>query len=122
MAKPAKRKSIHKSIKLHLGYPPDQADSEVLRDWKQRISRVCKPCWELKYCPYGPLVEQSPTLPCELSETAAHIEYLKSCLDTGVLGNREPLSEERELSIILVLRIMIYLLNRLFFSCKMSYG
>jgi len=21
---------------------------------------VCKPCWELKYCPYGPSVEQSP--------------------------------------------------------------
>src|SRR5688572_27117364 len=21
---------------------------------------VCKPCWELKYCPYGPLVEQFP--------------------------------------------------------------
>lgn len=23
---------------------------------------VCKPCWELKYCPYGPLVEQFPLL------------------------------------------------------------
>ncbi|HEX6368523.1 MAG TPA: HNH endonuclease signature motif containing protein [Longimicrobium sp.] len=22
----------------------------------------CKPCWELKYCPYGPLVELSPLL------------------------------------------------------------
>ena len=22
--------------------------------------RFCKPCWELKYCPYGPLVEQFP--------------------------------------------------------------
>ena len=21
---------------------------------------VCKPCWELKYCPYGPLVEFFP--------------------------------------------------------------
>lgn len=21
---------------------------------------VCKPCWELKYCPYGPLVEYFP--------------------------------------------------------------
>jgi hypothetical protein len=22
---------------------------------------VCKPCWELKYCPYGPLVEFFPS-------------------------------------------------------------
>lgn len=26
-------------------------------------SPVCKPCWELKYCPYGPLVEFSPLSP-----------------------------------------------------------
>ena len=25
---------------------------------------VCKPCWELHYCPYGPLVEQFPLM-CE---------------------------------------------------------
>lgn len=24
---------------------------------------VCKPCWELKYCPYGPLVEHFPLYP-----------------------------------------------------------
>lgn len=28
---------------------------------------VCKPCWELKYCPYGPLVEFFPLHP-ELSD------------------------------------------------------
>lgn len=33
--------------------------------WKERsegsyIGAVCKPCWELNYCPYGPLVEQFP--------------------------------------------------------------
>ena len=26
-------------------------------------SPVCKPCWELKYCPYGPLVAQFPLAP-----------------------------------------------------------
>jgi len=26
-------------------------------DWAKRIKAVCKPCWELRYCPYGPLVE-----------------------------------------------------------------
>ena len=29
-------------------------------NWDKRIKSVCKPCWELKYCPYGPLVEQFP--------------------------------------------------------------
>jgi len=91
----APKNSIHKSIKVRLGYSPDQKDAEVLRDWKQRVSRVCKPCWELKYCPYGPLVEQAPTLPTTLSETAEHVNYLKSCLETGMLGKREPLSDER---------------------------
>lgn len=28
---------------------------------------VCKPCWELKYCPYGPLVEFFPLRPEETS-------------------------------------------------------
>lgn len=37
---------------------------------------VCKPCWELKYCPYGPLVEQYPVHPdgFELSEIEALYE------------------------------------------------
>ena len=26
-------------------------------DWKRRVKAVCKPCWEIKYCPYGILVE-----------------------------------------------------------------
>jgi HNH endonuclease len=31
---------------------------------KPRLKKeVCKPCWELKYCPYGPLVEQFPLHP-----------------------------------------------------------
>ncbi len=29
-------------------------------DAKRRVKAVCKPCWEIKYCPYGPLVEQFP--------------------------------------------------------------
>lgn len=27
---------------------------------KRRVKAICKPCWEIKYCPYGPLVEQFP--------------------------------------------------------------
>ncbi len=29
---------------------------------------VCKPCWELKYCPYGPLVEFFPLIHGEFDE------------------------------------------------------
>lgn len=29
-------------------------------EWKRRTKHICKPCWELKYCPYGPLVEDFP--------------------------------------------------------------
>lgn len=29
-------------------------------DAKRRVNAVCKPCWEVKYCPYGPLVEEFP--------------------------------------------------------------
>jgi len=29
-------------------------------DAKLRVKAVCKPCWEIKFCPYGPVVEQFP--------------------------------------------------------------
>jgi hypothetical protein len=40
---------IHTSIKTALGYDADQSDQAVLDHWKHRQTRVCKPCWELKY-------------------------------------------------------------------------
>ena len=30
------------------------------KGWKERTEHVCKPCWELKYCPYGRIVELFP--------------------------------------------------------------
>ncbi len=30
------------------------------RQWTKKAKTVCKPCWEIKYCPYGPLVEEFP--------------------------------------------------------------
>lgn len=29
-------------------------------NWNKRVKAVCKPCWEIKYCPYGSLVEYFP--------------------------------------------------------------
>ena len=49
-------------LKKYLGFKEDTPDEIVEKEWKRRIEHVCKPCWELKYCPYGPLVEQFPLL------------------------------------------------------------
>jgi len=36
---------------------------------------VCKPCWELKYCPYGPLVEFFPFITDHLTITEVRRRY-----------------------------------------------
>jgi len=61
-------------------------------NWEERVKAVCKPCWELKYCPYGPLVEDFP-LKSENDE--------KSCRifghDCPVFYVAEPFTETKEL-------------------------
>lgn len=49
-------------MKKFLGLKEDTPDEVVEKKWKLRTQHVCKPCWELKYCPYGPLVEDFPLL------------------------------------------------------------
>ena len=86
---------INPKIKELLGFEPDEPDEKVLATWKAAATRVCKPCWELKYCPYGPWVEESPLLPPTRKNEEEHLEYIKECLRTGVLGNGEPLDDNR---------------------------
>ena len=86
---------IDPKIKSLLGFEPDKPDEEVFAEWKAAATRVCKPCWELKYCPYGPLVEESPLLPPTRKDAQKHQEYLKKCLRTGVLAGGEPLNDNR---------------------------
>lgn len=88
------RAQIHASIRKALGYDSSDTDEEIYDDWKERTSRVCKPCWELKYCPYGPLVEQSPLLPSLREAVEDQLEYFRECLKTGVVGSISPLTEE----------------------------
>lgn len=52
----------------------------VKRVLKAIIRTRCKPCWELKYCPYGPLVEQFPLPRIVRSEAIDHNEFLKQQL------------------------------------------
>ena len=63
-------------------------------DWKIRKSRACKPCWELKYCPYGPLVEQSPLLPSLKADAVEHRDHLARILKTGMIGDTRRLTEK----------------------------
>lgn len=61
-------------------------------NWEKRVKAVCKPCWEIKYCPYGTLVEDFP-LKGERDE--------KSCIicghDCPVFYVAEPFTETKEL-------------------------
>lgn len=79
----------------------DQTESgDYFSDWFQKIGAekrakaVCKPCWELRYCPYGPLVEE---FPLSAPEERDH----KSCKifghDCPVFYVNEPFTETREL-------------------------
>ena len=56
---------------------------ELEKEWKKRTKHVCKPCWELKYCPYGPLVEQFPLPPITREEAIKHNDFLKNQLKNG---------------------------------------
>jgi len=87
---------IHKSIKETLNYPVNMSEKEMLVDWKKRTSNLCKPCWELQYCPYGPVVEDFPLFPPIRNEAVEHNNYLKKCLETGMLGGGEKLDEFRK--------------------------
>jgi hypothetical protein len=78
---------LHSAIRKLLGLPRRVPDDAVLKVWRQRTREVCKPCWELKYCPYGPLVEDFPLPPPTLAETEIHNDYLRKCLETGRLAD-----------------------------------
>ena len=90
-----KQNKIHPEIKKRLGFEEIISDKEFLKIWKRKSTQVCKPCWELKYCPYGPFVEQSPLLPTIKKEATEHNEYLLSCLRKNSIGEKEQLSQER---------------------------
>jgi HNH endonuclease len=53
---------------------------------------VCKPCWELKYCPYGPLVEFFPLPSDDLDSTTAKRSY-DSRIDAVKAGDLKTTSE-----------------------------
>jgi hypothetical protein len=88
---------IHGRIRDALDAPDDMTDEELLKTMADRTKVVCKPCWELKYCPYGPLVEDFPLLPPTREEANEHDAYLRRCLDAGMMGSDldVPLDDDR---------------------------
>jgi len=87
---------IHKSIKQIIGYKSKDDDTKIIKDWKKRTSELCKPCWELKYCPYGPVVEDFPLFPPIKKDAIEHNDYLKECLKKNKLGDGEELDKSRK--------------------------
>src|SRR5437879_4644790 len=86
----AKRRRIHSSTRRDLERcfgPLPSDDSSVLKLWNDRLGIVCKPCWELHYCPYGPLVEELPAWRPTRASAEAHDKYLTECLETGLVGS-----------------------------------
>lgn len=83
MARSAHGKGLSPLMSSLLGFGPDEDEETVLAEWQRRTSRVCKPCWELKYCPYGPLVEGYPLLGPTRKEAIEHNEFLKKQLADG---------------------------------------
>jgi hypothetical protein len=61
-------------------------------DWKKRVKAVCKPCWEIKYCPYGPLVEEFPLREERDSRSCRIFGH-----DCPVFHVAEPITETKEL-------------------------
>ena len=69
-----------------------------IQEWGKKINRnkrvnsICKPCWELKYCPYGPLVEDFPIKEDRSSKSCRIFWH-----DCPVFYCAEPLTETKEL-------------------------
>ncbi|MDD5593708.1 MAG: HNH endonuclease [Candidatus Margulisbacteria bacterium] len=74
---------INPHIKTLLGFDPTTDDKTVKKQWDKRIKNICKPCWELRYCPYGPLVEEFPLLGPTKDEAIEHNEFLVAQLKKG---------------------------------------
>ncbi|MCK4908809.1 MAG: HNH endonuclease [Planctomycetes bacterium] len=87
---------MHASIKKAMGYGINVSEKEIVPDWKKRTGELCKPCWELNYCPFGPMVEEFPLLPVILSEAKEHNAYLKEILKAGKFRTGEKIDALRK--------------------------
>ena len=88
---------LHPELRKRLKLPDDVSDNQVIRFFRQRTRRYCKPCWELKYCPYGPLVEDFPLLPISIEAAKEHQAFLQECLAQGYFPDGTKLTAKKRL-------------------------
>lgn len=55
-------------VKGLLRFDPRTDDKVFIKSIRKIIRHVCKPCWEIKYCPYGAFVEEFPLMILTRSE------------------------------------------------------
>jgi len=70
----------------YFGTDTPEKEEELQKELNGRLKHIVKPCWELKFCPYGPIVEDFPLPPLLFEEHRKHNLYLKECLETGFMG------------------------------------
>ena len=87
---------VNPYIKVLLGFDPKTNDKIVKQEWNKRVKNVCKPCWELKYCPYGPLVESFPLLSPVRQEAIEHNSFLINQLKKGAYKGKKKVMFEKE--------------------------
>lgn len=58
---------IHSYTKVLMGFSPDTPDSMVKEFCDDFMRTRYKPCFDLDWCPYGPLVEQMPLTGADLA-------------------------------------------------------
>lgn len=92
--------NLNKKNKVVLKFSQDHENThdnpnEYSIDCLRKLSnRICKPCWELRYCPYGPLVEDFPLPPITKDQAETHRRYLQNCLETNQFGTGETLDDQ----------------------------
>jgi hypothetical protein len=90
----AKKLKLDPRLKEHLNLS-EHDDEFITKLIMSRRKFACKPCWELKYCPYGAIVEEYPILPTTLDEQLESNKIYQGFLDTDMFGH-EPLGERRQ--------------------------
>ncbi len=87
---------VNPHIKVLLEFDPEISDTIVNKEWNKRIKNICKPCWELKHCPYGHLVEDFPLLGPTRQEAIEHNNFLIGQLEKGAFKGKKKIIFEKE--------------------------
>ena len=87
---------IKEAIVYAGSHEPTPEELKFKKEWEKRTKHVCKPCWELKYCPYGPLVESFPLLSPVRQEAIEHNNFLIKQLKKGAYKDKKKVMFKKE--------------------------